>query len=177
MPAREVGVNGKTYAEAFAKFENEVLDVLDMRRSSEKFKSEVLARTVLWHPGGFFGVRYTSGDAAKRLPGVKVKRDHVHTRRKLVQRILAGHDLQEVFEQAGTMCYVTDEEHRRLSKFDKTHGGWDRYAAAGVVWCGLQRVSLPAPYERPAHQRPSLSPPPTRPASRERPSATDEGFP
>ena len=29
-------------------------------------------------------------------------------------------------------CTVTHDEHTRLTKFDKTHTGWERYEAAGV---------------------------------------------
>ena len=92
MPSpEERGANGKTYAQGFGSFRDNVLDVLEMPRSSEKFKREVLS-TVMWHPGSYWGVRYETADAAKRLPGVKLKRDHVHTRRALVQRIFDGAD-------------------------------------------------------------------------------------
>jgi hypothetical protein len=66
-PARKIslGKNDKTYEEAFASFRDKVLDVLDMKRTDEKFKREVLSKTVLWHAKGFFGVRYRTLGAGK----------------------------------------------------------------------------------------------------------------
>lgn len=126
-----VGKNGKTYEESFGSFQDGVLDVLDMKRTGEKFKREILGKIVLWHPTGFFGVCYRTGGAAHQRPGKKLNRDHVYARKFLVDQILARADLRKVFEMAGTLCYVTPKEHQRLALFADREG-WDRYHAAGI---------------------------------------------
>jgi hypothetical protein len=126
-----LGRNGKNYEDAFSRFRDEVLDVLDMKRTDEKFKHEVLGKTVVWHPTGFFGVRHRTPGAATSRPGAKLNRDHVYTRRFLVDQILLGANLRDIFEMAGTLCYVTPKEHERLARFAEKEG-WDRYHAANI---------------------------------------------
>jgi hypothetical protein len=122
----------KSREESFARFKNEVLDVLDMKRTDEGFKREVLGKVVLWHPTGHFGVRYHTHDAKVRRPGGKLQRDHAHTRQSLVNRIFAEEDLEKVFEDAGVLVRVTPKGHERLREF-ASEDGWDRYRKAGLV--------------------------------------------
>jgi len=129
----EVGKNGKTYEEAFASFRDEVLDILDMERTGEKFKRELLSKIVLWHPTGFFPVLFRTRGAALRRPGAKLDRDHVYTRKFLEDQIFAGANLGEIFQNAGMLCYVTPKEHERLGLY-RARVGWDRYLAAGIKW-------------------------------------------
>ncbi|MGI8406957.1 MAG: hypothetical protein ACR2L3_00390 [Actinomycetota bacterium] len=136
MASLEFGKNRKTYEEAFTSFRDEVLDVLDMKRTDEKFKRELLGKVVLWHPTGFFPVRHRSRGAALRRPGGKLDRDHVFDRRYLVAQVLGGRDLREIFEMAGTLCYVTPKEHVQLG-LQKDKVGWDRYTATGIRVYGM----------------------------------------
>ena len=78
--------------------------------------------------GNFFS-RHRSEGTTSTL-GVRIQRDHVHTRRLLVAELLAGtEDVRSVIDRAHC-CVVTKEEHDRLSKAPQTVIGWDRYRAA-----------------------------------------------
>jgi hypothetical protein len=93
---------------------------------------------VWWVTGaaGKYSTRYrSSGVLALPDEGVwgQLVHEHVFTRRTLVTELLvAAADQLEAILRSAVACVVTKEEHRRLSPFDKTHTGWDRYLAAGI---------------------------------------------
>jgi hypothetical protein len=93
---------------------------------------------VWWFTGapGKYALRYRSAGVLA-LPqedaGREVVHEHVFTRRRLVTELLAAPaDQLEAILRSAVVCVVTKNEHRRLSPFDKTHTGWDRYLAAGI---------------------------------------------
>jgi hypothetical protein len=61
-----------------------------------------------------------------------VRHEHVWPIRREIDEIMENPaDAERVLRRAQG-CVVTIDEHSGLSKFDKTHDGWDRYAAARV---------------------------------------------
>jgi hypothetical protein len=83
-----------------------------MKRTDEKFKREVLGKIVVWHPTGFFGVRHRTRGAATSQPGAKLNRDHVYTRRFLVDQILLGANLRDIFEMGWHLMLCHSERAR-----------------------------------------------------------------
>ena len=78
--------------------------------------------------GNFFS-RYRSEGATSTV-GVRIQRDHVHTRKSLVAELMAGTpNIRAVIDRA-QCCVVTKEEHNRLSEVPQTVIGWDRYRSA-----------------------------------------------
>jgi hypothetical protein len=61
----------------------------------------------------------------------QLRHEHVVTRASLTRRILEGEDPATVLADA-VACIVTIDEHRRLSVYDKSHYGWERYRLAGI---------------------------------------------
>lgn len=61
----------------------------------------------------------------------RLRHEHVVTRKQLADRLRAGEDPERVVADA-VACIVTKEEHDKLTPFDRTHKGWDRYRAAGI---------------------------------------------
>jgi hypothetical protein len=100
-----------------------------------------LLREACWYVtegGGKYKTRFrTAGvlgleaDGEDRQFWKRLRHEHVVTRKLLVTRMLNGEDPAGVLGDA-VACIVTIEEHDRLTQFDNTHGGWDRYMAAGV---------------------------------------------
>lgn len=125
--------NGKTYEEAFASFRDEVLDILDMKRTGEKFKREQLSKIVLWHPTGFFPVRFRTRGATLRRPGGKLDRDHVYTRKFLADQILAGRTL---VRSSRTLARCAMSHPRSMSVLACIKPEWAGTAnvAAGIKW-------------------------------------------
>ena len=93
---------------------------------------------VWWVTGaaGKYSTRYRSGGVLA-LPDEggwsQLVHEHVFTRRTLVAELLtAPIDQLESVLRSAVACVVTKQEHQRLTPFDKTHTGWDRYLAAGI---------------------------------------------
>lgn len=63
----------------------------------------------------------------------QIRHEHVFTRKSLVEEMLARPEkVEEILREKAIACVVTKDEHVRLTRFDKTHSGWDRYRAAGI---------------------------------------------
>jgi hypothetical protein len=81
-----------------------------------------------------YATRFRS-QAALATPDVReLRHEHVYTRRSLVAQMLADPDsIEDVIRNKAVACTVTKAEHDLLTPFDRTHEGWARYLAAGVV--------------------------------------------
>lgn len=77
------------------------------------------------------GVLELQDDGPLRSVLSRLRHEHVVTRKSLADRMRVGEDPEVVLADA-VACVVTVEEHARLSVYDLTHYGWDRYRAAGV---------------------------------------------
>ncbi len=64
----------------------------------------------------------------------KLRHDHVYPRSKMVMELENARpdQIDSILERI-VGCTVTEEEHIRLSKFDKEYDGWVRYEKAGIV--------------------------------------------
>ena len=61
-----------------------------------------------------------------------LRHDHVTTRRSILARPASpGADVEATLRSV-ISCTVTKSEHERLTKFDDTCAGWDRYMAARI---------------------------------------------
>jgi hypothetical protein len=101
----------------------------------DAYRRELLDN-VLWlvtvAPSGKYTTRFRS-QAAVNDPKADLRHEHVYTRRSLVERMLADpSSIEVVIREQAIGCVVTKDEHRRLSFFDRTHEGWERYRAAGI---------------------------------------------
>jgi hypothetical protein len=99
-----------------------------------------------------------------------LRHEHVYTLASLAEQMLAQPDQVERILRGAVACLVTKDEHDRLTLFDRTHVGWDRYQAAGVpvvdaltqevIVAGdatsSPRVSAPAGQTHPHARRPGL---------------------
>ena len=95
-----------------------------------------LLDNVLWlvsvAPSGKYTTRFRS-KAAVTDPNAELRHEHVYTRRSLIAQMLEDPAcIDQVIRERTIGCVVTKDEHRRLSQFDKTHEGWERYRAAGI---------------------------------------------
>lgn len=61
-----------------------------------------------------------------------VRHEHVQTRAALVARMLDDPFSVDAVLADATSCLVTVSEHARLSRYDGSAEGWDRYRLAGV---------------------------------------------
>ena len=73
-------------------------------------------------------VRYWSQGALEDL-NQKLHHEHVHERKELISRLLAGENVELVAAEA-VACMVTPSEHRILTKCSAL--GWDRYREASI---------------------------------------------
>ena len=73
-------------------------------------------------------VRYWSEGAISH-PKAKLQHEHVHEKKELISRLLAGEEIGSVLNDA-IACMVTQEEHARLRHSSNT--GWQRYKDAGI---------------------------------------------
>lgn len=73
-------------------------------------------------------VRYRSEGALSKSRA-KLNHEHVHERRELISRLLAGEAIESVVNDA-IACMVTEEEHALLRHSSST--GWQRYKDAGI---------------------------------------------
>jgi hypothetical protein len=62
----------------------------------------------------------------------ELRHDHVTRRAALLQQLKTADADVEAILRSAVSCVVTKSEHERLSRFDETLDGWDRYRAAGV---------------------------------------------
>lgn len=61
-----------------------------------------------------------------------LQHEHVVPLAVLVERLLAARGDVEQIITGAPACLVTCSEHKALTRFDRTHDGWDRYRAAGI---------------------------------------------
>jgi hypothetical protein len=100
-----------------------------------------LLNNAIWYvteSAGKYTTRYRSAgvlglEAANPVRNwrAQLRHDHVVPRAALITAMREGADVEAVLASA-TSCVVTKAEHRRLSAYDGTHSGWDRYLAALV---------------------------------------------
>jgi hypothetical protein len=101
----------------------------------DAYRRELLDN-VLWlvtvAPSGKYTTRFRSR-AAVVDPHAELRHEHVYTRRSLIRRMLDDPScIGTVIREQAIGCVVTKAEHRQLSRFDKSHEGWERYRAAGI---------------------------------------------
>jgi hypothetical protein len=78
------------------------------------------------------GVLSLEAETPVRKWSSELRHDHVSTRRSVIERLSApGADVEAVLSSV-VSCIVTKTEHERLTRFDETCQGWDRYLAARV---------------------------------------------
>ena len=110
------------------------------------YRREILGN-VLWfmtcQPSGKYTTRFRS-QAVLNDDHPVLRHEHVYTRKSVIKDLLSlnseeldeaalRHSIEEVLRQRAVGCTVTREEHRVLSRHDKTLVGWHRYQAAGVT--------------------------------------------
>lgn len=101
----------------------------------DKYRRELLDN-VLWlvtvAPTGKYQTRFRSR-AAVEDPNAALRHEHVYTRHSLIEQMMMHpEDIETVIRERAIGCVVTKDEHRRLTQFDKSHDGWNRYSAAGI---------------------------------------------
>lgn len=67
--------------------------------------------------------------------GQKIQRDHVIRKESLVSRLLTSAERTPDILSDGIHCIVTEDEHKRLTAFDKSKPsvhGWARYKECGI---------------------------------------------
>jgi hypothetical protein len=111
-----------------------------------EYRSELLGYA-LWFitvgPSGKYTTRYRSTGALAAEALRDLRHEHVYPRRAVKAQLLAAAaadpdpgTLRPVVQATlatSVGAVVTREEHRLVSRYDQTHPGWARYAAAGVT--------------------------------------------
>ena len=108
---------------------------------TEEHRTQLLNNAV-WYvseAAGKYKTRYRSAgvlaletDAPIRKWWSDLRHDHVTTRRSILEQLRkADADVGAVLSSV-VSCVVTKPEHERLSQFDVTRAGWDRYRVARV---------------------------------------------
>ena len=78
-----------------------------------------------------------------REVGVRIQRDHIYTRKSLVEMLLKpSPDYEEIINKA-VCCVVTPDEHKKLSDVPKSFEGFDRYKEAEVVYYDMANYQKP----------------------------------
>ena len=77
---------------------------------------------------GKLNVRYWSQEAVK-ADKKDLRHEHVYERKELIDRLLNGEPLEQVFSDM-VACIVTKDEHLALSKSNRS--GWDRYKDTNI---------------------------------------------
>jgi hypothetical protein len=110
------------------------------------YRREILGN-VLWfmtcQPSGKYATRFRTRTVLDEDHPV-LRHEHVYTRKSVIAELLSlnseGVDeaalrrsIEEVLRERAVGCTVTRDEHRLLSRHDKTLVGWHRYQAAGVT--------------------------------------------
>jgi len=122
-------------AAALARFALESAELTDDHRRQ-------LLNNAVWYvseAAGKYKTRYRSAGALSlEADGPVPKRrsalrhDHVTTRRSILACLASpGADVEATLPSV-ISCTVTKSEHERLTKFDDTCAGWDRYIAARI---------------------------------------------
>jgi hypothetical protein len=104
---------------------------LDVHRSTKK---ELIDRAI-WlvaELSGNFTPRYRSEGVLKNL-GVKIRRDHIHPRSTLIERLLCTSEPAPSVVKDAVCCLVTVDEHLALSRVPSGIIGFERYRCAEVV--------------------------------------------
>lgn len=102
----------------------------------ERIEREWL-KSAIWYctatPGGKYEQRYATPAFLDLddLRGV-ARHEHVVTVKWLRDAVSATPDHIESILSLAVGCNVTKPEHTRLTRFDRTHFGWERYLAAGI---------------------------------------------
>lgn len=82
-----------------------------------------------------YETRFRSRGALDIVDPTRLQYEHVFTRKWLIDK-MQSNPTDDVIEWIMTnltiSCTVTVEEHLRLTRFDRSHEGWERYAQAGV---------------------------------------------
>lgn len=110
---------------------------LDVR---PQVRRELLTKYVLWlvttgTVAHKHDTKYRSAAAVGVTDSKLLVHEHVFTRRQLADWILANPTdgvIEFVINNLAFGCVVTQDEHARLTVFDRTNVGWDRYQAAGI---------------------------------------------
>ena len=115
----------------------------------EEHKKSLISR-MLWkvtEAHGKYTTRYFS-EKALTCTKHEQRHDHVWTRRKMVQSLIDNPmRLDEEINRA-IACIVTKEEHRKLSEFDASYDGWERYKMAKIrVWDRKDNTQISDAYE------------------------------
>lgn len=107
----------------------------------EEHKKGLISK-MLWkitEANGKYNTRYYSERALKADNSDK-RHDHVCTRKRMIERILANPNGLDVEIRQAIGCVVTKAEHNELTKYDDKYDGWDRYKQAKIkVWDGKER--------------------------------------
>ena len=111
-----------------------LLDVLRSLPIGLSLKKKMLVGAIwqICESTGSFHARHRS-EGVIRTVGQKIQRDHVFKKQTLIAELLGSEpDLDNIIKQA-LCCIVTEDEHKRLHRIDKSVDGWARYRAAGIV--------------------------------------------
>jgi hypothetical protein len=95
-----------------------------------------LLDTALWkytEADGKYNTRYQSAGALQFRDRSQLRHEHVYPRSKLIDALMKEPGELDRILIVAIGCMVTDEEHRRLTSFDKKHEGWERYRRAKVT--------------------------------------------
>ena len=107
---------------------------------------KVLISRMIWkitEVHGKYNTRYFSEKALKASKDDR-RHDHVWTRKRMVERILADPRILEHEVKQAIGCTVTKAEHEKLTGFYTSYDGWERYKLARIaVWdqIGNTRIS------------------------------------
>lgn len=97
---------------------------------------KIMLNRTLWlvvELSGNFNCRYRSEGVLSKV-GERIQRDHIYTRKSLVDMLLKpSPDYEEIINKA-VCCVVTPVEHKKLSDVPKSFEGFDRYKEAEVVY-------------------------------------------
>ena len=108
----------------------------------EEHKKTLVSRMIwkITEASGKYNTRYFSEKARKASKDDR-RHDHVWTRKRMVERILKDPDVLEHEMEQAIGCTVTKHEHDDLTRYDKSHDGWDRYKEAEIrVWDQKKRA-------------------------------------
>jgi hypothetical protein len=81
---------------------------------------------------GKYQTRFVSTGSINR-PVRELAHEHVHERRKLVQKLLDRSVSVDELPDYAIACTVSRDEHRLLGSVSEKFDGWDRYREAGIA--------------------------------------------
>jgi hypothetical protein len=100
-----------------------------------------LLDTALWkytEADGKYKTRYQSAGALQCKDESQLRHEHVYPRSKLIDALMRKPEESDQTLILALGCTVTNDEHGRLTPFDKKHKGWDRYRQAAVTVFDMQ---------------------------------------